>query len=124
MKIKVELVISQIDYLDNSEEKAFGIKGFRENNKLIYEENDTKAQVTLTLDNNGIHIHRICDNITEIELVEGGGIAKISSEYGEMVFRTKLIEKGIKEDKVIVEYQLLSEQEIVTHKRVQWVIID
>lgn len=124
MKIKVELTISQIDYLDNSEEKAFGISGIKENNKLIYEENDTKAKVSLTLEKDGIHIQRICDNITDIELVKGGGIAKISSEYGEMIFTTKLIELEVKEEKVIVEYQLLSEQEIVTHKKVQWVIVD
>ena len=123
MKRDVVITFTQYDYLDDIEEKKYDIKAVLDDNKLIYKDNETNAEVHITIENNGIHIHRICDTITDIELIEGGiAQAKVSSQFGEMVFNTKLLEKTIKDNEIAIEYQLLGDEEIITHKKIIWAI--
>lgn len=123
MKRDVVITFTQYDYLDDIEEKKYDIKAVLDDNKLIYKDNETNAEVHITIENNGIHIHRICDTITDIELIEGGiAQAKVSSQFGEMVFNTKLLEKTIKDNEIAVEYQLLGDEESITHKKIIWTI--
>ena len=123
MKRDVVITFIQYDYLDDIEEKKYDIKAVLDDNKLIYKDNETNAEVNITIENNGIRIHRICDTITDIELIEGGiAQAKVSSQFGEMVFNTKLLEKTIKDNEIAVEYQLLGDEEIITHKKIIWAI--
>ena len=123
MKRDVVITFTQYDYLDDIEEKKYDIKVVLDDNKLIYKDNETNAEVNITIENNGIRIHRICDTITDIELIEGGiAQAKVSSQFGEMVFNTKLLKKTIKDNEIAVEYQLLGDEEIITHKKIIWAI--
>ena len=123
MKRDVVITFTQYDYLDDIEEKKYDIKAVLDDNKLIYKDNETNAEVHITIENNGIHIHRKCDTITDIELIEGGiAQAKVSSQFGKMVFNTKLLEKTIKDNEIAVEYQLLGDEEIITHKKIIWAI--
>ena len=123
MKRDVVITFTQYDYLDDIEEKKHDIKAVLDDNKLIYKDNETNAEVHITIENNGIHIYRICDTITDIELIEGGiAQAKVSSQFGEMVFNTKLLEKTIKDNEIAIEYQLLGDEEIITHKKIIWAI--
>ena len=123
MKRDVVITFTQYDYLDDIEEKKYDIKVVLDDNKLIYKDNETNAEVHITIENNGIRIHRICDTITDIELIEGGiAQAKVSSQFGEMVFNTKLLKKTIKDNEIAVEYQLLGDEEIITHKKIIWAI--
>ena len=123
MKRDVVITFTQYDYLDDIEEKKYDIKAVLDDNKLIYKDNETDAEVHITVENNGIHIHRICDTITDIELIEGGiAQAKVSSQFGEMLFNTKLLEKVTNENEIAIEYQLLGDEEIITHKKIIWTI--
>lgn len=123
MTTKVALTISQIDYLDKSEENTFDVEATKEEKRIIYKEVETDAKVIIELGDNSIHIKRLYDTVTNIELVKGGeGEAIISSNYGEMIFKTRLIESKIDEDKIVVNYQLISESELITHKKITWKI--
>ena len=117
-----ELIITQYDYLTDLEEKAFYRDFIKDDNSLEYQEVETDAKKKKKKIKNGIHIYRICDTITDIELIlNEEGEAKLSSEYGEMVFNTKLIKLIEENNKVIVEYQLLN-NDIIAHKKYIWKI--
>ncbi|MBR2067037.1 MAG: hypothetical protein IJ875_02080 [Solobacterium sp.] len=118
-KGEVILSFQQFDLLDNSCSDARKIRGYLQDDTLIYREDGYE--------------HFVCFSEKEVILKrkgEFGSLVKLSldgiqdtiiySPYGEMVYKSKLLAMDKARNSWSVTYQIYAEEDVLTHQRLVW----
>lgn len=120
--MEVKILVTQHDCLNNEDQVIADGKAFLADDKLVYwEKNDSTVRNEVTF-KDFVAIHRYGAYETLIRLGGNLGKAVVKTEMGLLKFDTKLLDYRKDDDEYFVEYQLLSNEEILAHMKFRWSI--
>ncbi len=121
MKVKVRLI--QKDLIDHTTNVIVDTVGLLKGSQLSYFEEDRSYKHTVVFEQDTITITRSGEFSSETSLIWGkNGKSKVRSPYGLMELSTKLCTFNKSDNRWIVNYQLLSGTEILSHMEMTWEI--
>ncbi len=122
MKIWVQLI--RKDLLEKTEEILADCNAIYKDQTLIYKEkDDDKSLHEIHWKEDEILILRKSEFKTEVHLNKiGKGIAKVHSQFGVMELETNLIQYDQNDDRWMIEYQIISQDDVVTHQQFIWIL--
>ena len=110
------------DYLLHEEQTLLETEALINGNRILYKEGKDARQC-VTFGDHEILLQRYADVSSEtILLPEKIGTSTIKSSYGDMVLRTRLMRYEKTPDAWMVEYQVLSGEEVVLYQRLTWIL--
>lgn len=120
MELLIQLV--KHDELEDSNTILASGKGKLENDVLTYMEKDNpNVRHEVSFFSDSIVIKRFAEVQSEILLyLNKKGIARVISPYGVMVLETELEKYERVEDKVMIQYKIFQNEELVTYQKMIW----
>ena len=97
--------------------------GLLNGRKLVYVEKETGLRHTVTFDDDQVVLERAGEFPSKTVLVENKpGVSTVDSPYGRMVMSTRLKMKSRTPDLWMVQYQVISGDEVVLEQQLLWKI--
>ncbi len=122
MEIFVQLV--QEDMVSHNKVILASTTGSYENRVLTYTEKDNPmVKHEISFFDDYVILKRHADILSETYLrLNKRGVAKVTSEYGEMKFDTYLEEYKRNEDSIMIRYNIYQGKEVVTSQILVWML--
>ena len=119
--MKVHIRLKRTDFLEKKEEIVADTEGLLNNGRLLYLEEDGLTHQNITFHDDEVIIDRKGRYGSHIVLPDKkNGSCTVYSPYGEMDMDASLCDKEMQEGRWVVEYQIRSEQQLVTHVQLEW----
>lgn len=117
--MKVRLRMLRIDMLTGEEETLLETEALLNRDRLLYRESETARQSVFFGEN--IILERHADISSRTVLIPyRDGTAEVTSEYGTMEMKTRLLAFHKDQFEWSVEYQVLVQDEISLHQKLIW----
>ena len=119
MKVNIRMI--RRDMLSNEEEVLLETEALLNGNRLLYRESETARQSVVF--GPQIILERHADVSSETVLIPGReGTGTVTSEYGTMELKTRLIDFSRTPQEWSAEYQVYAGSEIALHQKLIWQI--
>lgn len=121
MKVYIRMIRRDMLSNENEEEVLLETEALLNGNRLLYRESETARQSVVF--GSQIILERHADVSSETVLIPGReGKSTVTSEYGTMELKTRLIDFYRTPQEWSVEYQVAAGREISLHQRLIWQI--
>lgn len=119
--MKLKVVLTQYNLLENEEKIIAEGNAILENNHLKYKEKDEDAFHIVSFEEDCVKLERKCDvPSTTILNPNKYGRSVVESIYGNMEFKTFTHQIVKNDEEWIVDYSLFSENNEILHQRLVW----
>ena len=119
--MKVHIRLRRIDFLEKKEEIIVETDGLLNDGRLLYMDADGRTHQKITFHDDTVIIDRKGRYGSKIILPEhAAGQCYVYSPYGEMEMGASLCRKNKEDGRWQVEYEITSENQLMTHVRLEW----